>query len=73
MNTQCLWQQPKTIRIYLHPPFAERLIIMWPDFKISNSELVDNNEHTNQYASASVLLHGEDMEQFSLRKLFLVP
>lgn len=52
MNNKHLWQQPKTTRIYLHPPFCERLILMWPDFKITNSEIVDNNLHTNQYASA---------------------
>ncbi len=28
------WERPKTIKLYIHPPEALRLITIWPDFKI---------------------------------------
>lgn len=31
------WQRQKTTKLYLHPPRAERMITLWPDFKIVNS------------------------------------
>lgn len=32
------WEKPKTIKLYLHPPEAKKLITIWPDFKIVCSE-----------------------------------
>ena len=37
------WKRPKTIKLYLSPPEAKRLITVWPDFKIIN-KAVDNKE-----------------------------
>ncbi len=28
------WQQPKTSKIYLHPPLARRQVTVWPDLKL---------------------------------------
>ena len=28
------WQQPKTTKIYLHPPLARRQVTVWPDLKL---------------------------------------
>ncbi|MCM8815081.1 MAG: hypothetical protein NC931_03760 [Candidatus Omnitrophica bacterium] len=32
------WERPKTIKLYLHPPEAKRLITLWPDFKVVSAE-----------------------------------
>lgn len=32
------WERPETIKLYLHPPEAKKLITIWPDFKIVCSE-----------------------------------
>ncbi len=34
-----MWEKPKTIKMYLHPPEARELITIWPDFKIVSSEV----------------------------------
>jgi hypothetical protein len=33
------WKRPKTIKVYLHPPEAKRLITLWPDFKIVDRKI----------------------------------
>jgi len=38
------WQRPKTIKLYLSPPDAERLITLWPDFKIINKKVMSISE-----------------------------
>ena len=27
------WERPFTTKRYLHPPFAEEIVTMWPDLK----------------------------------------
>jgi len=39
-----MWEQPKTIKLYLHPPLSNRQITIWPDFKIVNKVVVPPNE-----------------------------
>lgn len=33
------WQRPKTIKLYLAAPESDRLVTMWPDFKIVTTEV----------------------------------
>ena len=58
------WTRPRTSRIYLHPPLAERLIVLYPDFKATDSSLLDNGTHLSQPGIGFTLLHGEEMEAF---------
>ncbi len=58
------WRRPKTARVYLHPPLAERLALLYPDFKITDSSLLDDGTHLGQPGIGMVLLHGESMEAF---------
>jgi hypothetical protein len=45
------WKKPKTIKLYLHPPEANRLITLWPDFKIISAH-VDPQKNTNQFKTS---------------------
>ena len=45
------WERPRTNKIYLHPPFAERLQILWPDFKVTNSDIADDHRHIREHGS----------------------
>ena len=58
------WTRPRTSRIYLHPPLAERLVVLYPDFKVTDSSLLDNGTHLSQPGIGFTLLHGEEMEAF---------
>jgi hypothetical protein len=40
-SSMSAWQRPKTTKLYVHPPFAERFITLWPDFKIVNGLITD--------------------------------
>ncbi|MHB1357068.1 MAG: hypothetical protein ACYCZF_13955 [Anaerolineae bacterium] len=50
------WEQPKTIKLYLHPPLANRQITLWPDFKIVSKVVVPPK--------------GQESDDFGLRLLF---
>lgn len=50
------WESPKTTRIYLHPPLAERIVMLLPDFKIVNGQLNREGPHLNQKATGFILL-----------------
>ena len=50
------WEQPKTIKLYLHPPLANRQITLWPDFKIVSKAVVPPK--------------GQEQDDFALRFLF---
>jgi len=45
------WEKPKTIKLYLHPPEAEKLVTLWPDFKIvcADTDPVKDTHHFNSY------------------------
>lgn len=62
------WKRPRTARVYLHPPLAGRLVLLYPDFKITNSSLLDNGTHLSQPGCGLILLHGEEMDSFDFRK-----
>lgn len=70
---QQTWQRPRTNKIYLHPPFAERLQILWPDFKVTNSDIEDNNRHIREHGSGFIVLRGEQMEQVNYRQTEFAP
>lgn len=55
------WARPKTTKLYLHPPLASRMMTMWPDFKLINSEI---KQHTVAGAKAHgfIVLQGESDE-----------
>lgn len=72
-NSQKSWQRPKTSRVYLHPPLAERLVLIWPDFKITDSSLLDNGTHVSQPGIGMILLHGENMEAFDYQETRFSP
>ena len=38
------WKRPKTIKFYLNPPEAERLITVWPDFKVVSKKIQTSKE-----------------------------
>ena len=67
------WIPPKTIKVYLHPPFSERLVLLWPDFKVTNYEFADNGKHTRQNSTGLIILHGREMEQFNFRDTIFSP
>ncbi|MCE5259161.1 MAG: hypothetical protein LLG44_08905 [Chloroflexi bacterium] len=54
-----MWDQPKTTKLYLHPPLANRQITLWPDFKV--------------ISKAVVPLQGQQPDDFGLRFLFGEP
>ena len=67
------WERPRTNKIYLHPPFAERLQILWPDFKVTNSDIADDNRHIREHGSGFIVLRGEEMEQVDYRNTEFLP
>ena len=67
------WERPRTTKIYLHPPYAERLQILWPDLKITNSDIVDSNNHIREHGSGFIVLRGEDMEQVEYKETVFAP
>lgn len=54
------WQSPKTTRIYLHMPLAERIVVLSPDFKIVNASLKPDGGHLNQPAIGLRVLLGQE-------------
>lgn len=67
------WLRPRTSRVYLHPPLAQRLVLMWPELKITNSMLLDNGTHVSQPGAGLIVLHGEDMQAFDFKKTRFAP
>jgi hypothetical protein len=58
-NDSMSWRRPKTIKLCLHPPEAERLVTLWPDGKVVNTE-VDRSDR----GFGLRLLHGGDAQEF---------
>lgn len=54
------WQQPFTNKRYVHPPFSESIVTMWPELRVICGDALD---HIEQYRSAGFrLLFGEGAE-----------
>lgn len=60
---------PKSSRIYLHQPYSERMVVLFPEFKIVNMELNEEKYHVEQEGSGLILLHGSNMEAIDFRKI----
>ena len=54
------WKKPRTSRVYLHGPGANRIVMLHPDFKITDLELRMKGGHTRQDACGVHLLAGLD-------------
>lgn len=67
------WERPRTNKIYVHPPFSERLQILWPDFKVTNSDIADDDRHIREHGSGFIILRGEQMEQVDYRRTEFAP
>ncbi|MCL4378912.1 MAG: hypothetical protein M1409_11175 [Actinobacteria bacterium] len=48
------WKKPKTIKLYLHPPEAKRLITLWPDFKLICAHVDTIKENLNQFSASGL-------------------
>ena len=59
--THITFTSPRTSRVYLHGPFARRLILLFPDFKICNLQL-SYNRHLDLPGFAVTVLDGEPGE-----------
>ena len=53
------WQQPRTTKLYLHPPLCRRQITLWPDLKLV-SKMVGAAEGVEPDDHGVRLLFGED-------------
>ena len=61
------WQRPKTTKLYVHPPFAERFVTLWPDFKIVNGLITD--EPVKSYEAFGALFFlGEPFQHLDWQK-----
>ncbi|MBR5473188.1 MAG: hypothetical protein IKU82_04275 [Clostridia bacterium] len=58
------WQKPKTTKVYLQHPLAERIALLCPDFKLLNLPLIDNSTHVGQIGVGAIVLCGSDLEAF---------
>lgn len=65
-NEEC-WKRPFTTKLYLHPPFAEQIVTMWPDMRIMISEV--NEPGTQHLPSAAFrFLIGDDLKEVDYKK-----
>ena len=62
------WQKPKTTKVYLQHPLAERIALLCPDFKLLNLPLIDNGTHVGQIGVGAIVLCGKDLEAFDYNK-----
>ena len=67
------WKRPRTTKIYLHPPVAERLCLLTPDMKMIDASLIPNSSHMNQPSVGLVLLTGAEMQPFDCRDVRFDP
>jgi len=56
-----VWDQPRTIKLYLHPPLSQRQVTLWPDFKLVNKQVVPpQGQEPDDYGLR--LLFGDDLQ-----------
>lgn len=67
------WLRPKTNKLYLHPPLAERICLMCPDFKLLTLSLLDDGTHVGQPGAGIIFLHGEKPEFFDMENTVFSP
>lgn len=60
VSQNALWRSPFTNKRYLHPPFAENIVTMWPECRVILGDVV---EKTCGYISSGFrILTGENLE-----------
>ncbi len=59
MKMRPTWERPKTSRVYLQTPGADRILLLQPDFKLISLALEFTSRHTRQSASGVLVLVGE--------------
>ncbi len=64
---------PRTTRVYLQPPLAERVILMMPNFRVTDHELSEKKYHVGQNASGFLVLHGKTLHEPDFRKVTFSP
>ncbi len=62
------WERPFTAKRYLHPPFSERVITMWPSFMVMCGDVVETTD-VNYNSSGYRILVGEDLESVPFDKI----
>ena len=66
---EAAWQRPFTAKRYLHPPFAEQFITMWPDFRIMAGDIGEKHTYYGNYISSAFrLLAGRELESPDFKK-----
>ena len=63
------WKRPFTNKRYLHPPFSEEVITMWPDGKIMFEEVNPKITPFHYTASAFKILRGENFSEIDFKKI----
>ncbi len=62
------WERPFTTKRYLHPPFAEEIVTMWPDLKFVIGEVIV--PETDDVPSASFrLLLGDNLDEIDYKQV----
>lgn len=67
------WLRPKTNKLYLHPPLAERICLACPDFKLLTLSLLDDGTHVGQPGAGVIFLHGKIPEFFDMEETVFAP
>jgi hypothetical protein len=60
--SDCGWERPKTTKLYLHPPLAERIVTVWPDFKVVNGQIKEGVPLNGGYGFGFLILRGDGAE-----------
>lgn len=60
------WNSPFTAKRYLHPPFAENIVTMWPDFRVMCGDVTE--ETWGYQSSAFRILAGNGMKVPDFKK-----
>ncbi|MBR4653295.1 MAG: acetylxylan esterase [Kiritimatiellae bacterium] len=66
------WERPRTTRRYLHPPFAERMFVLWNDAKISFAEVGHSKDWRKRHyfteeSDACWFFHGDGGALFDFK------
>ncbi len=62
------WKRPFTQKRYIHPPYAEQIITMWPDMKVIMGDILSQRE-PHFYSAGYRLLFGKEMQSPDFKKV----
>ncbi len=57
------WERARTTRLYVHPPLAERIVTLWPDFKVINGRISDDAKLNRSLGHGFHVLYGNECMQ----------